>query len=110
MIKKKNNNIKVEDVKEIPIMNKENKGENEEININNNIIDVRSSQNSNFSNSSINQRYEKTHNHIYMEISNVSNKPDIQTTTNNTKVISIKSEIKKPDKIEEDNKIINKKK
>lgn len=93
-------------------MNKENKGENEEININNNIIDVRSSQNSNFSNSSINQnRYEKTHNHIYMEISNVSNKPDIQTSTNNTKVISIKSEsMQKPEKVEEDNKIINKKK
>ena len=108
---KNNNNIKVEDAKEIPLMNKENKGENEEININNNIIDVRSSQNSNFSNSSINQnRYEKTHNHIYMEVSNVSNKPDIQTTTNNTKVISINSKImKKPDKVEEDNKIINKK-
>ena len=108
---KKNNNIKVEDEKEIPLENKKNKGKNEEANINTNFIDVKSSQNSNISNSSLNQnRYEKTHNHIYMEVSNVSNKPDIQTSTNNTKVISIKSEsMKKPEKVEEDNKIINKK-
>ena len=108
---KKNNNIKEEDVKEIPFTNKENSEKKEEINnSNNNFIDVKSSQNSNFSNSSINQnRYEKTHNHIYMEVSNVSNKPESQISTNNTKVISIKSEsMKEPDKFGEDNKIIEK--
>ena len=86
----------------------------------NKIIEVKNNQKNNEENNSINQnKYEKTHNHVYMEVSNKSsNSPDIQATNNNTVSTNNKNDsksVEKPNKIEEDkkdknldkNKIIN---
>ena len=75
----------------------------------NKIIEVKNSQENNEENDSLNQnKYEKTHNHIYKEISNKSsNNPDIQTTNNNTVFTNNKIDnenIEKSNKIEEDKK------
>jgi len=61
----------------------------------NDLIEVKNSQNNNEEKDIINQnKYEKTHNHVYMETSNKSNSPDIKTTNNNTDLTNNKAENK----------------